>query len=106
MIEPFGEFLARSEGFTNGVASSTMVRFDVTPEAPFISSFLGYRPPPSNRRLVELWDRLVRVPAETALEAYCPVIKERGRLGEIFEYRDLPAFVACLEGRGGGREAA
>jgi hypothetical protein len=99
VIEPYGDALARTEGFTNGIASSMMMRFDTTPEAPFIESFIRYRPDPRNPRLARLWDRLVRIPAETALAVYYPVIKEHGRLGEIFEYRDLPAFVARLRER-------
>jgi hypothetical protein len=97
LIGPYGERLAESGAFANGVASATMMRFDTTPEAPFIQPFLRYRPDPPNPRLAELWDRLVRVPGETGLEIYYPVIKEHQRLGDIFEYRDLPAFVARLE---------
>lgn len=98
VVEPYGEELARDGGFANGVASSTMMRFDTTPDAPFITSFLDYRPAASNRRLVELWERLVRIPGRTALEVYYPVIRQHDRLGEIFEYQDLPAFVAELQG--------
>jgi hypothetical protein len=97
VLEPYGDALARTPGFANGVASSMMMRFDTTPGAPLIESFLQYRP--SSPRLVALWDRLVRIPGETALAVYYPVIKEHNRLGDIFEYRDLAAFVARLQRR-------
>jgi hypothetical protein len=96
LIGPYGERLAANDAFANGVASAMMMRFDTTPDAPFIQAFLKYRPSPPDPRLAELWDRLVRVPGETALAVYYPVIKQHQRLGDIFEYRDLPAFVAQL----------
>jgi hypothetical protein len=99
LIEPYGERLAQTDAFANGVASAMMMRFDTTPGAPFIDTFLAYRPSPSNPRLVRLWDQLVRIPAETALHVYYPVIRDHHRLGDIFEYRDLAAFVAHLAGR-------
>jgi hypothetical protein len=98
VLGPHGEALERAGGFANGIASSMMMRFDTTPGAPFIEPFLRYRP--ASPRLVALWDRLVRAPGETALEAYYPVIKAHGRLGDIFEYHDLPELVGRL------REAA
>lgn len=96
VIGPFGEELARDNGFSNGVASSTMMRFDTTPEAPFLAAFYEYRP--SDPRVADLWERLVRVPAETALNVYYPVLKQTDRLGEIFRYQDLPALVAQAQG--------
>jgi hypothetical protein len=99
LIGPYGERLAEDGAFANGVASAMMMRFDTTPEAPFTQLFLQYRPSPPNPRLAALWDRLVRIPGETALGVYYPVIKRHDRLGDIFEYRDLAAFVARLEGR-------
>ncbi|HEX4963470.1 MAG TPA: hypothetical protein VF173_21760 [Thermoanaerobaculia bacterium] len=99
VVEPYGGVLARTPGFANGIASSMMMRFDTTPGAPFIETFLQYRPSPSKPRLAALWDRLVRIPGETALAVYYPVIKQHGRLGDVFEYRDLPDFVARLQRR-------
>jgi len=96
VIDPYGDVLAQNGAFSNGVASSLMMRFDTTPDEAFMRPFVEYRPNPSNRRLVKLWDQLVRIPAETALTAWYPVIKRHDRLGDIFEYRDLAAFVARL----------
>lgn len=86
LIRPHGEDLARDGGFANGIAGSMMMRYDTTPDAPFIQSFLQYRPEPADPRLQALWDRLVRVPAETALREVYPVLRQQGRLGEIFRY--------------------
>lgn len=98
LIGPHGEELAQNGGFVNGVASSMMMRFDTTPDAPFIQEFIRYRPEGSNGRLTELWDRLVRIPSETALNVYYPVIQRHGRMGDIFQYRDLAAYVRDLQG--------
>ena len=98
LIGPHGEELAQNGGFVNGVASSMMMRFDTTPDAPFIQEFIRYRPESSNGRLTELWDRLVRIPSETALNVYYPVIQRHGRMGDIFQYRDLAAYVRDLQG--------
>jgi hypothetical protein len=100
VIGPCGDELSRDGAFANGLASSLMMRFDTTPDPAFMAPFLQYRPGAANRRLVRLWDQLVREPAETALAVYYPVIKRRHRLGDIFEYRDLAAFVAGLERKG------
>jgi hypothetical protein len=100
LIAPYGERLAQNGAFANGVASAMMMRFDTTPGAPFIQPFLQYQPGPPGSRLAELWDQLIRIPGETALAVYYPVIKQHNRLGDIFEYRDLAAFVAGLAGKG------
>lgn len=88
LVRQRGEELARDGGFSNGIASSMMMRYDTTPGAPFIQPFLEFRPDPADRRLEELWDRLVRIPAETALREVYPVLRQQGRMGEIFRYRD------------------
>jgi hypothetical protein len=99
LLQLNGEELAQNGGFANGIASSMMMRFDTTPDAPFIESFIDYQP--SDPRVADLWQRLVRTPAETALNEYYPVLKQGDRLGEIFQYNDLPALVAQVRGAKG-----
>jgi hypothetical protein len=96
LIGPHGEDLVRNGGFANGLASSLMMRFDTTPDSPHVKPFLRYRP--GSQRAAELWERLVRIPGETALKDYYPVIKQHARIGDIFRYRDLAAYVADLQG--------
>jgi hypothetical protein len=71
--------------FANGSSSGIMMRFDTTPAAPFIPAFFDYRPPGAATRA--LWDRLVKIPGETALRAEYPVFRREDRLGEIFQVR-------------------
>ncbi len=97
VVRPHGEELAARGGFTNGLASSIMMRFDTTPGAPFIKRFCRWQPSGATAGARALWDELVRVPCRRALEDYYPVLKRRQRLGEIFEYHDLER----LTGTGG-----
>lgn len=94
LIAPYGRQLARDGGFRNGVASATVMRFGTTPQAPFIRSFCRYRP--GEPRLAALWDELVRIPCERALNVYYPALAAANRLGEVFRYHDLPRRVASL----------
>jgi hypothetical protein len=95
LVGPHGTQLLADGAFTNGIASSAMMRFDTTPGAHLNEPFLGYRP--ASPQVAALWDQLVRIPGETALTDYYPVLREKDRLGDIFCYRDLAAFVAGLE---------
>jgi hypothetical protein len=100
LIRQRGEDLLRDGGFANGIASAMMMRYDTTPDAPFIQSFLDYRPASGGRRLADLWDRLVRIPGETALREVYPVLRQHGRMGDVFQYRDLAAHAARLRSEG------
>jgi hypothetical protein len=86
------------DAFANGAASGIMMRFDTTPDAPFIPSFLDFRPQDAATRV--LWDRMVKVPVETALRVVYPVLRQADRLGEIFEYQPLGALAQRLKESG------
>jgi hypothetical protein len=83
------------DGFVNGLQSTTIMRQDTTPDAPFIRSFYHFRP--SNPRLAAPWERLVAVPGWRALDKYYPVLKASNVLGEVFQYQDLDELVGGLE---------
>lgn len=92
------------EGFSNGVTSTTIMRQDISPDAPFIKSFYSYRP--KNPKLSALWNRLVAIPAQVGVNQYYPILKEHIALGEVFRYQDLGELVTRLKGRpiGGSSE--
>lgn len=94
LLRPHGEELAADDAFANGVASAVMMRWDTTPDAEIVAAFLAHRPRGERGR--RWWDELVLRPAETALERWYPVLRRRGRLGEIFRYQDLAALVRGL----------
>jgi len=89
VIKPHGRELARDGAFANGVASAIVMRWDTTPAAPFIGSFCGYRPCNCDRDTAALWNELVRLPCQRAIDVYYPWLKEHDRLGEVFQYHDL-----------------
>jgi hypothetical protein len=98
-----GERMARTPAFTNGLMSTLIMGIDITPGDVYITRFLEYRPDPSNRRVVDLWEALVERPGREAVYRIHPVLQEQERLGEVFHYHpSLADFAARLErGRGG-----
>jgi hypothetical protein len=97
LLRYYGAQLSVDDGFANGVASSIMVRYDTTPDAPFITPYYLYQPEPADTQLVQLWQSQVEQPCAVALQEYYPVLKQHHRLGEIFRYQSLPALVAQLD---------
>lgn len=84
-----------SDAFSSGVASSVAMRQDTTPGSSLLDRFLAYRP--AEPGLAALWERLVRGPALRVLEHGYPVLRERGRLGEMFRYQPVDRLAAGLE---------
>jgi hypothetical protein len=90
--------VSESDAFSNGVASTIMMRHDTTPDAPFTPPFLSYQPDPYDQDLVRLWKTQVEVPCREALQYYYPVLKEHNCLDKIFRYQPLPEVIAQLRG--------
>lgn len=82
--------------FQNGVQSSVIMRFDTSPDDPYVEPFRDFQPPESKVRLVEQWKQLIEVPIEAGLDRLYPVLKERMRLDEIFRCQPLDTLVAGL----------
>jgi hypothetical protein len=95
-VQYHGAQLVADDGFANGVASSIMMRYDTTPDAPFITPYYRYQPEPVNPQFMQLWQSQVQQPCTLALHKYYPVLKQHKHLGEIFRYQSLPALVAQL----------
>lgn len=83
------------EAFVNGVESSMIMRFDTSPEDPYIRSFINHVPS-GDARLERLWERDIRKPCEQAIEQEHPALKERRKLEEIFRFQRLATLVAAL----------
>jgi hypothetical protein len=95
-LRSHGVQLSADDGFANGVASSIMMRYDTTPDAPFITPYYRYQPEPADPQLVQLWLSQVQQPCAVALQEYYPVLKQYQSLGEIFRYHSFPTLVAQL----------
>ena len=60
------EVLPRTPAFSTAVASSVVMRYDTTPDAPFIPAFVEHRPDASGPGLVRAWEALIRGPVVSA----------------------------------------
>jgi hypothetical protein len=95
-LNQHGDELMGQDAFANGVASSIIMRYDTTPDEPFIKEFVEHRIDASRSHLVELWDTHVRIPGEDALGKFYPVLRDHHRLGEVFHYQSLARLVESL----------
>jgi hypothetical protein len=97
LLKYHGKEFAQGDAFSNGVMCSMIMRYDTTPDDPYIDRFCKYRPASPDPQLIQRWDSLVKAPCERALQNYYPVLKNRRRLQEIFHYQDLAALVESLK---------
>jgi len=100
ILKYYGDIVAKTPAFTNGVMSTLIMGSDITPGDYYIREFLEYKP--SDPQVAELWNNLVGRPANDAVQRIYPVLKKHNRLGEVFRYQDLSELAERLEG---GRRA-
>ncbi|HEV8132789.1 MAG TPA: hypothetical protein VGQ81_16200 [Acidobacteriota bacterium] len=97
VVRYHGDQLSENDAFSNGVSSSLIMSWDITPGEVYITDFCQYQPDPSDQHLVELWNRLVKGPAENAVQRYHRVLQQYNRLEEVFHYQNLAELVDRLE---------
>jgi hypothetical protein len=88
------------DAFISGMTSSMIMRYDTSPDDPYIQDFIEHPPDPANQLLCRLWRRDVKEPCEAAIKDIYPVLKKYQRLDEVFHYQSLPDLVKRLEGSG------
>src|SRR2546430_8621083 len=81
----------------NGVAASTTMAIDITPNQPVVKAYLDYKPKSSDPKVQELWEKLVHEPAYRAVTRYQPILKRHKMLDQVFRFQDLDALVDRLE---------
>ena len=87
-----------SEGtIRHGVAASTTMAIDITPNHPVVKAYLDYRPKSSDPKVQALWEKLVHEPAYRAVTRYQPILKRHRMLDQVFRFQDLDALVDRLE---------
>jgi hypothetical protein len=92
----------------HGVAASTTMAMDITPNHPVVASYLKYVPKSSDPKVRDLWKKLVHDPAHNAKHRYQPVLHAHGMMDQVFRFQDLEALVSRLEANlpdEGGAEA-
>jgi hypothetical protein len=97
MVRSYIENSDLTEGFTNGVMSSIIMRADTTPDASFTSTFYQHRPRANDPRLAATWQNRIAIPAQVALHTYYPVLQQHHALDQVFRYQDLAALCAYLQ---------
>jgi hypothetical protein len=99
LLKYHGEEFLKDDAFANGVMSSLIMRYDITPQDDVLETYRNHRPAASDSKVADLWERLVREPAEKALTAIYPVLKKNERMEEVFRYQDLAALSEKLSGK-------
>jgi hypothetical protein len=81
----------------HGVAASTTMAMDTTPNHPVVKSYLEYVPASSDPKVLYLWEKLVRSQVHNAVHRYQPVLKAHGMMDQVFRLQDLEALVDRLD---------
>jgi hypothetical protein len=89
MLKYHGDRFAENDAFANGVMCSMIMRYDTSPDDPYIEKYLAYQPDSPDAKVKKLWDRLIKEPCQLALREYYPVIKKKNRVEDVFRYQDL-----------------
>ena len=87
-----------SEGtIRHGVAASTTMAMDTTPNHPVVKAYLDYKPRSSDPKVHELWQKLVHEPVYRAVHRYQPILSRHKMMDQVFRLQDLDALVDRLE---------
>ena len=81
----------------HGVAASTTMAMDITPNHPVVKSYLEYKVKSTDSRVQELWEKLVHEPAYRAVNRYQPILHKHKMMDQVFRLQDLDALVDRLE---------
>ncbi len=89
----------------HGVAASTTMAMDTTPNHPVVKAYLEYKPKSPDPKVQALWEKLVREPVYRAVHRYQPILKRHKMLDQVFRFQDLDALVDRLEASEKGASA-
>jgi hypothetical protein len=82
---------------SHGVAASTTMAMDITPNHPVVKAYLEYEPASADPRVRELWEKLVRNQVYKAVHRYQPVLKAHSMMDQVFRLQDLDTLVDRLD---------
>ena len=94
VLENSEDYFGANPGYPNGVTSSVVMRYDITPGFPLIDRFRNYKP--SDPKAAQLWKTAIAEPMRFAIETLHPLLQKNVCLGEIFHYQSLPDLAAKL----------
>jgi len=81
----------------HGVAASTTMAVDITPNHPLVRDYLDYVPQSTDTKVRQLWTKLVHEPVYNAVNRYHPILKKHKMMDQVFRFQDLDALVDKLE---------
>lgn len=93
VLSEYGEELSYEDSFSNGIASSIIMKYDTTPDDIYVEPFMNFQPDPSPSRLNELWELIIREPIEKAINVYHPALKKKKNLEAVGEYRNIEELI-------------
>jgi hypothetical protein len=104
LIRRRGEDEEKAGTIAHGVAASTTMACDITPNHPLVREYIEYVPSTTDSRVKELWTKMVRDPAYKALHRYQPVLRAHNMMDQVFRFQDLDALVDQLDPPAEGRK--
>jgi hypothetical protein len=91
-----GESDPEREEFVNGVQCSMIMRYDTSPDDPYIRSFIDHVPS-GDTGLAKLWERDIRKTCDLAVSKVHPVLKRKQKLEEVFHFQSLSTLMEKLQ---------
>ena len=96
-VRRYGVLPENRRAIAQGVAASTTMAMDITPDHPVVKAYLEYVPASPDPKIHQLWETLVRCPVHKSVHRYQPVLKRHGMMDQVFRFQDLDALVDRLE---------
>ncbi|MFN0167579.1 MAG: hypothetical protein ACKV22_14210 [Bryobacteraceae bacterium] len=106
LIKRRGAAEENSGTIRHGVAASTTMAMDTTPNHPVVKAYLEYKPKSPDPKVQALWAKLVHEPVYRAVHRYQPILKRHKMLDQVFRFQDLDALVDRLEASEGAAKGA
>ena len=97
LIKRRGEDEEKAGTIAHGVAASTTMAVDITPNHPLVHEYLAYEPESKDEKVRDLWKKLVHDQVYNALHRYQPVLSKHNKMEEVFRFQDLGALVDRLD---------
>jgi hypothetical protein len=94
-IRRYGVLPENQRAISHGVAASTTMAMDITPDHPVVKAYLEYVP--ADPKIHQLWETLVRSPVYKSVHRYQPVLRKHAMMDQVFRFQDLDALVDRLE---------
>ncbi len=97
LIKRRGEDEEKAGTIAHGVAASTTMALDITPNHPLVHEYLAYVPESKDDKVCERWKKMVHDQVDKAIHRYHPVLKAHNMMEEVFRFQDLDALVNRLD---------